>query len=118
VFRQTTPPIVQTQIRSELEDLERAESDLDREIEQAPDESTRAALEAERDAVRDEGAAVREVMKARKDQLEQGWRERIAAIRAKLKSAAPAVRARHEAHLRRMSRFLEEQDEAVQRLLG
>jgi uncharacterized membrane protein len=104
VFRQTTPPMVQTQLRSELEDLERAEGELDREIEQAGDDGTKAALAAERDAVRDERAAVREVMRTRKAQLEQGW--------------SPAVRARHEAHLRRMSRVLEEQDAAVERFLG
>jgi uncharacterized membrane protein len=117
VFRQAMAPIVQTQMRTQLQELDQAEEDLERMIAVAATPQKKEALTAERAAVQEEREALRGIFRARVSDLQHGWDGKIAAIRDKLKGAEPEVKARHEAHLLRLSRFVHDQNAAFQQFL-
>jgi uncharacterized membrane protein len=117
VFRQATDDIVVAQIRSDMQSLKEEQAHLDAEISHASAEA-RAKLEARRNELRAKQNAQREKLQARAKKLEDTWAAKVASIKAKTTQAKAEVKARHEQHLDKLSRFAVAQKSAFHELFA
>lgn len=111
VFRQATDDVAVAQIRAEMKALDEEVMQLDAEIATTAGEA-KAKLEAKRAELRAKQEAQRGRLRARANKLEQSWQARLDTIKEKAAAANARIKARHEQHMEKLSRFAAAQKRA------
>ena len=115
VFRQASVDVAKAQLKSEMRALKEEEAHIDKEIEKA-NSDTKAKLQKTRAELRAKQALTRANLEKHARQMEERLDAEIESIKGKVAHSKAEAKARHEEHMKKLSRFAAAQKSAFQAL--
>jgi len=117
VYRQAIGDVVKAQMKAEDDAAREEMEELDAEIARATGEA-KAKLEAQREAVKAALAKHAEERRALSERIQKDLDAKLDAVEEKVRRTEDAAKARHEAHAKKLSRFIAQEKEAFKQLFA